>query len=590
MRGFKPVLMKFVLALSLVVSFFTFEASAFAATVGSPLTQPEQGWKRYNYDHSLINYTGTWAISSLAKYNNSNVITDNISFKFYGTKLRVISTKWQNSYSDNIEISIDGVKESYSQIGAEGSNILLYEKTGLKDGHHVVQIKRPSARTYFSLQAVDVDSTGYLANDNGPDEGWRRYDNTFNTIDYKGGWSRYSSNSYHGGSELESSSGNGTDSIEFKFYGSKLRLFSQTAATGYSENIEIQIDGASENYSQKGSGSKYQQQVYEKTGLVYGFHSVIIKRVSGDKAFSLDALDIDVTGYLTNDDAPVLPNAPTNLVAVANNTNKQITLNWDTVTGATYYKVSRSDTQGGQFKAIGAAEEGTFSDKEAAPGVVYYYVVTSVAATGESVKSNEVSAMLEVPATRLDIDSVSDKVYLNDIFTVQVDLKNATNIYAEDFSVQYDTTRFQFVGIEEVGHIAVLSNTSTANDTIRLITVSKGKDYGVTGDATLVKLKFKAIGLGKGKVDATKGKIADNGNMELTLAEDKVGEKIIDVIARTEFTLKDIGSLGYNYTDSKSNLNNDLKGLLGETGNVENVDLLTLVDAVLANPNYDFNH
>ncbi|MBG9734563.1 hypothetical protein ABD86_04090 [Paenibacillus alvei] len=189
----------------------------------------------------------------------------------------------------------------------------------------------------------------------------------------------------------------------------------------------------------------------------------------------------------------------------------------------------------------------------------------------------------------LDIESAKDKVYLNEIFTVQAVLKNTEDIYAEDFNIQYDKTKFELVGVQAADHMGLFHNEQVSEDTVRLITASLGKDYGINDKGTLVNLTFKAVGLGIGKVDATKGKIADNGTTEITLTEENCGEKEIEVIGGN-FTLKHLGFLGYNYNLDKSNLTDDLQALLGSTGNVVDMDLTELTKAILANPNYDFNN
>ncbi|MCY7487771.1 cohesin domain-containing protein [Paenibacillus alvei] len=196
----------------------------------------------------------------------------------------------------------------------------------------------------------------------------------------------------------------------------------------------------------------------------------------------------------------------------------------------------------------------------------------------------------DIPFTEpvLDVTSVSDRVYLNEEFTVQLALNNVQNIYAEDFTIDYDKTRFQLVGFETTDKMMIVHH---SDDPLRFITASKGKANGINGDGVLLHLKFKAIGLGKGKVDATKAKIADNGKTELTLATENVGEKTIEVIANanTDFSLKHLGQLAYYYEDDKSNLSTDLKDLLGQAGSIGDVDLNKLVQEILANPNYDLN-
>lgn len=84
-------------------------------------------------------------------------------------------------------------------------------------------------------------------------------------------------------------------------------------------------------------------------------------------------------------------NAPDSLVAVAG--DSQVTLSWDTVTGATGYNVKRSTTAGGPYTTIVSNVSGTsYVDNDVVNGTTYYYVVTAITADGESANSNEASA------------------------------------------------------------------------------------------------------------------------------------------------------------------------------------------------------
>jgi Cohesin domain len=217
------------------------------------------------------------------------------------------------------------------------------------------------------------------------------------------------------------------------------------------------------------------------------------------------------------------------------------------------YTIKRSKTHSGPYEKIAAGvTETTYTDLNVVNGTTYYYIVTPFNNSGIGSRTNEASATPLVSEVTLDIESAKDKVFLNEIFTVQAVLNNATNIYAEDFNVKYDKTRFQLVKVEAADHMGLFHNGTVAEDTVRLITASLGKNYGINEKGTLVHFTFKAIGLGKGKIDVTKGKIADNGTTETTLTD-------------------------------------ELKNLLGSAGNVADVDLVQLTNAILANPNYDFN-
>jgi hypothetical protein len=91
-----------------------------------------------------------------------------------------------------------------------------------------------------------------------------------------------------------------------------------------------------------------------------------------------------------------VPEAPTNLIAIPNNENQVIQLNWDSVTGATYYSVKRSTVEGGPYVNIASGLTDTaYDDADVTPGIIYYYVVTAINEGVGSVNSNEASAVLE---------------------------------------------------------------------------------------------------------------------------------------------------------------------------------------------------
>lgn len=281
------------------------------------------------------------------------------------------------------------------------------------------------------------------------------------------------------------------------------------------------------------------------------------------------------------------PEAPSNLTAIAG--DQSVTLTWDEVEESTSYIVKRAVTEGGPYSTLATKlSETTFTDINVKNGTTYYYVVTAVRDNIESNNSIEVQATPQASTATLNIEAIKDKVLLNETFTVQTVLENVYSIYAEDFTIQYDKTRFQLIKVEAVDHMGVLHNEVITDDTIRLITASLGKAHGINDKGTLVNLTFKAVGLGKGKVDVIKGKIADNGTTETTLSEENLGETEIEVIAGN-FTLKHLGLLGYHYNEDKSILSDDLASFLGTTGNISEIDLTELTKIILANPEYDFN-
>ncbi|WP_028593352.1 cohesin domain-containing protein [Paenibacillus assamensis] len=189
-----------------------------------------------------------------------------------------------------------------------------------------------------------------------------------------------------------------------------------------------------------------------------------------------------------------------------------------------------------------------------------------------------------ISTPKLSVTSVTYSVYLNETFDVQLRLDNVNNIYAEDFSINYDKSRFQFVSAAADSKLTIVHQENT--DTLRFITASKGRYNGINGSSVLVNLKFKAIGVGAGTVDAVKAKIADNGKTELTLAPENIGERTFQVLPSTEYSLKHLGEVAFFYNEDKANLSNNVKSILGDRGPVQDVDLTHIVKIVLANPQY----
>jgi uncharacterized protein (DUF1800 family) len=89
---------------------------------------------------------------------------------------------------------------------------------------------------------------------------------------------------------------------------------------------------------------------------------------------------------------PALPSAPTGFAAAAGNT--QITLSWNTVSGALSYNLFRSTTSNGQgdVPVQTALTGATFVDTGLTNGQIYYYKVAAVNVTGQGSKSSQVSA------------------------------------------------------------------------------------------------------------------------------------------------------------------------------------------------------
>ncbi|MFX3647602.1 MAG: hypothetical protein ACE3K2_27340 [Paenibacillus sp.] len=145
------------------------------AVVGSRLTAPESGWKRYDDNISSIKYVGSFTngagTGAFNGYSNyTSTIGDKIVFDFEGTKLRIIGARYTNR-SDLIEIYVDGkLHGTHSQLGSELAQVLQVEIVGLRKARHRIEMVNKSSgstTTFMALDAIDIDSDGRLFH---PDE------------------------------------------------------------------------------------------------------------------------------------------------------------------------------------------------------------------------------------------------------------------------------------------------------------------------------------------------------------------------------------------------------------------------------------
>lgn len=87
--------------------------------------------------------------------------------------------------------------------------------------------------------------------------------------------------------------------------------------------------------------------------------------------------------------APAAPAiAPSGVTAKAG--RSQVTITWSANPGASSYNVKRSGNSGGPYALVASTGTTSYADEGLATGT-YYYVVTSVGSSGESVNSIEVS-------------------------------------------------------------------------------------------------------------------------------------------------------------------------------------------------------
>lgn len=103
--------------------------------------------------------------------------------------------------------------------------------------------------------------------------------------------------------------------------------------------------------------------------------------------------------------SPAIPAFPTGLSA-ASLSSTQTSLAWNNVSGATSYKIKRSETSGGPYTVIASGVTSTNYADPVIAGMQYYYVVSAVAGAAESPNSFEASVSPPYPWASRDIGSV----------------------------------------------------------------------------------------------------------------------------------------------------------------------------------------
>ncbi len=119
---------------------------------------------------------------------------------------------------------------------------------------------------------------------------------------------------------------------------------------------------------------------------------------------SADNINVVVIGEMEMMETVTTPiSTPLNVVAIGG--NSKVDLTWDAVNNATGYNIKRSETAGGPYTTISSVSGPaiTYTDKKVSPGTKYYYVITTVNENGESVNSNEASAIPTAPVNVLKL-------------------------------------------------------------------------------------------------------------------------------------------------------------------------------------------
>lgn len=147
------------------------DTGSMVAYIGTVMTTPEAGWRRYDERAPGVSYSGNVVSGTdpsyyLTTYLTPADTTGKISFRFIGTRLRLLGTLAPNGRviaNDTVRVTIDGVAEYTTSYAASTIfQAVFYEKAGLSMGAHTVTIENAVANNYVTLDAIDIDSTGTL--------------------------------------------------------------------------------------------------------------------------------------------------------------------------------------------------------------------------------------------------------------------------------------------------------------------------------------------------------------------------------------------------------------------------------------------
>ncbi|ARJ22969.1 hypothetical protein B7492_18085 [Bacillus mycoides] len=266
------------------------------------LTQPEPGWQRIDDSDRNIIFEGENWFSGYSKYSDNYLKTFHyksssqpsnsvqIKFSFVGTKLRLIGLVNNGGYDRYATIVIDGNTERLDYDAWEGKRqAVIYEKINLNKGPHTVTI----LGTYLNLDAIDIDSDGYVFTPkkvgeilDKSDPGWNRFDDADSLIKYgDGAWNRVTDDRYYNSTVIYSLT---KSVVEFSFKGTGVRLVSKSVNLGYGP-VDITIDGVKESYNPVLGSDNWKVLLYNKEGLKNAVHSV---KLEGPEGIIMDAIDI----------------------------------------------------------------------------------------------------------------------------------------------------------------------------------------------------------------------------------------------------------------------------------------------------------
>jgi len=186
----------------------------------------------------------------------------------------------------------------------------------------------------------------------------------------------------------------------------------------------------------------------------------------------------------------------------------------------------------------------------------------------------------------LDIESDQNDLKTGSSVDVFVEINNAHEIYAGDFTVKYDTSTFGLLSTELVNNVDhKIYHKLESDGQVRFIIAANGEDGRMMNTANLVKLSFKVLGNGgDSRIGIHTGKVADyQGTVYNPTNYFKTFyiTNPLDVNEDTEINIGDVAISSYMFgKDSYSWGNN--KPDVDENGLVESIDIELIVADIIA--------
>jgi fibronectin type 3 domain-containing protein len=167
---------------------------------------------------------------------------------------------------------------------------------------------------------------------------------------------------------------------------------SWTRVTGARSYNVYRADSQTGEYSKVGESlsASYGDKI---TSVGTYYYKVSAVNTSGFESIYSTSVEVMVTG----------PSTPTDVFA--NAADAEVTVSWNTVTGASLYNVYRADSQNGTYSKVGVSVSSPYTDTVTATGT-YYYKVSAAGAGGiESVRSAPTEVVVTGPSAPIDVSA-----------------------------------------------------------------------------------------------------------------------------------------------------------------------------------------